>query len=543
MEPIESLAQHQTLVAGLRGPGAFPHPAGNQETIETHISTVVLAGEFAYKIKKPVNLGFVDFSSLALRHHFCQEEIRLNRRSAPDLYLDVAPITGTLQHPRVNASSDAPILDYAVRMRRFPDEARLDRVARRGRLRPDHIDRLALAISELHAHCERAPLEHGYGAPEEIRCWAFENLAALGAATMREAIESLQAWTAHELQLHAADLAERQMDGHIRECHGDLHLGNLVLIGEAPLPFDCVEFNNRLRFIDVISDIAFTFMDLVEHDLTPLAWRLIDVYLQHTGDYRGLAVLRFYAVYRALVRAKIAQIRLHQPDTPDAEQHQDRAAAARYIEVAGRLATAGSPRLILTCGLAGSGKTTVAQVLLERLGAIRVRSDVERRRLFGVDPADHRPDAVASGLYRADATRRTYERLAEVAGAILQAGIPAIVDATFLERAQREALRDVAAQAAVPFSIVACEASLATLRDRITRRLRQRSDPSDATPQVLEHQVETFEPLTAQERAFTIRIDTDIDQEGLERRAAQAAEALSAEALSPAHEPAFGRKS
>ena len=542
METVDSIAQHAALIAGLRAAAAFRHPIGEVEVIETHISTVILAGDFAYKIKKPVNLGFADFSSLALRKHFCDEEIRLNRRAAPDLYLGVVKICGTLEHPRVGDDGSTPILEYAVQMRRFAGQARLDQVAQSGRLTADHIDRLAATIAALHARCDRAPPDRGYGSIEEIRRWATENAADLRAeaspGTASEQIERLQAWTALELARRAPEFTARQVDGHVRECHGDLHLGNLVLLGETPVPFDCIEFNDRLRFIDVINDVAFTFMDLIEHERATLAWRFIGAYLERTGDYQGLAVLRFYAVYRALVRAKVTRIRLHQP-VPADEKIEDLAAVARYVEVAQRLAAKAAPRLILTCGLAGSGKTTVAQMLLERLSAVRVRSDVERKRLFGVDPAGHRVSSVGAGLYAADATRRTYRRLLDAARAIMNADIPAIVDATFLKEVDRRMFRELAQQAAVPLSIVACQAPLPTLRARIERRLQAGSDPSDATPAVLEHQLEAFEALTPDEQAVAITIDTDTDLESLERRCERVVAEFAT--LTPGPSPASGR--
>jgi aminoglycoside phosphotransferase family enzyme/predicted kinase len=517
------------LVAGLREPGAFPHPTGPVDAIETHISTVVLAGEFAYKIKKPVDLGFVNFSSLDLRRHFCGEEIRLNRRSAPDLYLDVVPIGAPLQRPRVGVDP-AAALEFAVRMRRFPDDARLDRVARSGRLAPAHIDRLAAVIADFHMRCGPAPVDRGYGTPQDIRRWAVENLSELhqhaAAGPLRDDIERLQGWSLQELAKREAVIAARRADGHVRECHGDLHLGNLVLLGETPLPFDCIEFNDRLRFIDVINDVAFLFMDLLEHGLSPFAWRFLGGWLERSGDYAGLALLRFYAVYRALVRAKVAQIRLGQPATPPAERLEDEAAVGRYVGLAVRLARPPPPRLILTCGPAGSGKTTVGGMLLERIGAVRVRSDLERKRLSGLDPGTHRIEAVGDGLYGADATRRTYQRLAEAAEAILDAAIPAIVDATFLARGDRQAFRELARRRGVPFSIVACQAPAATLRARVAQRLQQGSDPSDATLQVLEHQLASFEPLTADEEVFTIRVDTDTDRENMQGRVEQVAATL-----------------
>ncbi len=517
MEAVASLVQHAALVAALREPAAYAHPVDTVELIETHISSVLLAGEFAYKLKKPVNLGFADFSSLARRQRFCDEEIRLNRRGAPQLYLDVVPIRGPLEHPCVgdHRAHGAPI-DYAVRMRRFGSQARLDQVARAGRLTPIHIDRLAANIAALHAQCERAPSGSDYGTLPDIRRWVLDNIASLQAECVTSAllpsIEQLREWTARELHRRGASLAARREAGWVRECHGDLHLGNLVLLNDAPVPFDCIEFNDALRTIDVMNDIAFTFMDLIEHDLAPFAWRFLSAYLEHTGDFEGLAVLPFYAVYRALVRAKIAQIRAAQPGTPQAERDDDRAALERYIRAGVSLAEPGAPQLVLTCGLAGSGKTTVAQFMLETLGAVRVRSDVERKRLFALPAQAHRPAQVGAGLYDADATQRTYERLAAAAARILGAGMPAIVDASFLQHRHRQAFHDLARAAGVPFSIVACQAPLATLRARITQRQALQTDASDATLEVLEHQRAAFEALTPDELAVTRHVDTGGDR-------------------------------
>lgn len=386
MDKNDALDAHALLVAALRDPAAYPHPVGAVEVIDTHISSVLLAGEYAYKLKKPVDLGFVDFSTLARRHHCCDEEIRLNRRSAPSLYLDVVPITSSPTDAKPRIGGEGAPLDYAVRMRRFAGDARLDQMARAGTLDASLIDRLAATIAAFHSHCARAPEHSAFGTAERIRAWARANLVELrrliADAEQEQRIDRLAQWTEAEFARRADVFAARRAEGFVRECHGDLHLANLALIDGEPVPFDCIEFNPELRFIDVMSDVAFTWMDLLDHGLPQLAARLLNGYLEATGDYAGLASLRFYAVYRALVRALVALIRRGQPDSSAAEQMCQEQACARYLAVAERIMQVSPPRVLLVSGVTGSGKTTVAQHLLERLGAVRVRSDEHQLQSF-----------------------------------------------------------------------------------------------------------------------------------------------------------------
>ncbi|MCK6429794.1 MAG: phosphotransferase, partial [Burkholderiaceae bacterium] len=299
----DRMQQHARLVGALRaqlGGGAV-------ETIETHISTVLLAGEFAYKLKKPVDLGFLDFTTLAARRRFCEQELRLNRRTAPQLYLDVLAITGTVDAPRLGGPG-API-DWAVRMRRFAAEDLLDARVRAGRLDAACIDRLAAAIAAFHMEAPRVDAASALGSAGTVARWLLDNVEGLrehvGASVDRARIDALADWTRRELERRAALLQARHRDGFVRECHGDLHLGNIVLVDGAPIPFDCIEFNDELRCIDVLSDLAFTVMDLLDRAEPRLAWRLLNGYLEATGDYGAVPLARPYLVYRALVRAKV----------------------------------------------------------------------------------------------------------------------------------------------------------------------------------------------------------------------------------------------
>jgi uncharacterized protein len=528
-----AVRSHTALVAALRDPAVYPHRVDAVEVIETHISSVLLAGEYAYKLKKPVNLGFVDFSMLARRRHFCDEEVRLNRRSAPTLYLDVVPIARSRTSSSLRIGGDGTVIDYAVRMRRFARNARLDQMAELGTLDAALIDQLAKAVAAFHVRCDSAPSNRTFGTPDEIRRWTMANLKELQRLapdpSQRQRIERLTRWTEAEFALRAPIFAERRAAGCVRECHGDLHLGNLVLIEGRPVPFDCIEFNPQLRFIDVMSDVAFTWMDLIGHGLPHLAWRFLNGYLEATGDYAGLATLRFYAVYRALVRAKVAMIRRSQPGTSASEREIDERACARYLVVAENLTQELRRHMVLTCGVTGSGKTTVSQLLLESLGAVRVRSDVERKRLVGIAVTDHKHIGIDSGLYDATTTRRTYEQLMRTATVIVDVGFPAIVDATFLHHADRQIFRELAERLGAQPTIVVCEAPADTLHARVAARAAHGTDASDATLEVLAHQLAAFEAPGEDEKTIVKWIDTNIEHQMLSARCAELAARLRSE--------------
>ncbi len=509
------MARHTALVAALRR--QLRASTGRPVTlIQTHISSVLLAGERAYKLKKPVAFGFVDFSTLEARRRCCEEELRLNRRTAPQIYLDVVRITGSDEAPRIGGRGTA--IEYAVRMRRFATRDLADRRARAGRLNATHVDRLAEEVAKFHAAAAPAPAGADYGTPEKVLRWARENFALcllrLDDEPRRARLQKLAQWTEDEFHARAGWFAARRAGGFVRECHGDLHLANIVLLDEVPVPFDGIEFNPELRFIDVASDIAFTFMDLIGHGLPRLAWRFVDRVLAASGDYALLAGLRFYAVYRALVRAKVSLIRAHQPDAGAVERRRAAGAFARDLALAEQLAAAPTPLLLAVGGLSGSGKTTVAGLLLEHLGAVRVRSDVERKRLAGLASGERRPAAFGAGLYGPEMTLRTYQRLHEAAAAVLQAGYPVVVDAAMLRREERDALRALAAKLAVRCACLWCEAPPATMRLRLARRAAGGADASDATLAVLEMQRRLVEQPAVGEAV--LRVDTRLTRKRLD---------------------------
>jgi hypothetical protein len=513
---------HDALVRGLSRPGAYPHPAP-VEHLETHISHVFLVGEYAYKIKKPLELGFLDFSTLERRREFCEEELRINRRLAPELYLAVVPIGGGADAPRVEGDG-API-EYAVKMRRFEQDGLLEHVLEHGALTPELIDALADQVACFHAEVQRAPAGGRFGAAASIAAPALQNFDQLAplidTAAELTTLEALRRWTTAQHETLSALFDARQRAGFVRECHGDLHLGNIVLMGGKLRIFDAIEFNPELRWLDVMSEVAFLAMDLAVRGREDFGWRFVNRYLEHTGDYEGVRLVRYYLVYRALVRAKVAAMRAAQPDAGERERQSLADKCRHHLALAQRFALGAQPVLVIHHGLSGSGKTACSQAVLETLGAIRIRSDVERKRQHGLAATEPAAAAVGEGIYRRTATLATYARLAGLARACLAGGYPTLIDAAFLERGQREAFRALARELGVPFRIAWFRAPVDVLRERVAQRARRGDDASDAGLAVLDHQLRSIEPLTAEEEALSVCFDTqDLDartQSGIER--------------------------
>ena len=507
----------ERLIRSLQTAAPYAHAVDQVEVIETHISCVLLAGEYAYKIKKAVDLGFLDFRSLQSRLHFCHEEVRLNRRSAPDIYLRVVPITGSAGAPRVDG--DGPPIEYAVMMRRFEQRARLDCLLADGAMSDAIVDQLAARVVEFHRSIAVAQPGQGFGTLQTISQAACQNieqlLPLLDDAADRAALADYDKWLQAQHRQLGDRFAQRLETGFVRECHGDLHLANIVLIDGRVVLFDCIEFNAQFRWIDVFNEIAFLAMDLHSRGKPGWAWRLIDRYLEATGDYPGLALLRYYLAYRALVRAKIDLIRARQlthGDAADATHAADRLLLAKghaHVRLALDCCAPPRPALLITHGFSGSGKTRGSQSLLERLGAIRLRSDIVRKQLHGIAPLQHGNHAPGRGLYSDEATRATYARLGELAGGILRAGYTVIVDAAFLQRRQRAAFRALAAECGVALAIIHFTAPVGHLRQRIARRHAAGSDASDADLAVLDHQLATHEPLQAGEADFVLVRESD----------------------------------
>ncbi len=537
------------LIEGLSRPEAYPYRVDRVEVRQTHISVVFLAGEFAYKIKKPVNLGFLDFSTLARRERDCREEVRLNRRLAPDVYLGVVPIVegpeGLVVGSAVEPGSEAVagpdaepgadpvrgpretgrelsdgrpegLVEWAVRMRRLPDDLTLaawlaDRI-----LRPYHVAVVGRRIAGFHGRADRS---------DEIARWGrFEVVARNARENLEQAVGHLGVTLAPELHARLAAALDRELErleplirrraaaGVPCDTHGDLHLDHIYVFPDREPPgdiviIDCIEFNERFRYADPVADIAFLDMDLRFHGATDLAVVLDDAYFEASGDAEGRALLGFYAAYRAAVRAKVEGMKAleHEVDPADRRQSRD-SSRAHWILALGLLEPPERrPGLVLVGGLPGTGKSTLAGRLAERAGFSVVSSDITRKRLAGL-PADvSAAAAFGAGIYAPEWNERTYRALLEEAEDRISRGERVIVDASFREDARRAAFLDLARRLRVPAIFLDLRAPPNRVRDRI---LARQGGPSDADVDIYEEAAARWEEVSGATEALTRRIDT-----------------------------------
>ena len=480
-------AKQIRLIKALLEGGALSLPAQSIRLIETHISWILLTGQYVYKIKKALDVGFLDFSTLERRRFFCHEEIRLNARMAPDIYLDVVSFSGTPDHPVLGGE---PAIEYAVRMHPFCVDDTMDHLLASGSILPSHIDSLADVLADFHLRLPAMPSELPYGKAADLRKVLMENFSVLPVAFLDAAgqfsLAAMADVTEEEYLLKEGVISNRRPLGFVRECHGDLHLGNVVVIKGKAVPFDGIEFDPGLRWIDIMADTAFPFMDFLYYGRRDLAYRFLNAWLEKTGDYGGLTLLPLYASYRAAVRAKVHAIRAVQPGSHEADKRKDQDVFYRYQALACTCLSRQQPLLIITHGLPGSGKTTFSQAALERIGAIRLRSDVERKRLFGLAATANSEAALGKNIYTQKVTEQTYERLHDLARGLLKLGQRVIVDAAFLKKEERRQFHRLAVQMRIPFVIAAIQSDDATLRERIRLRQASGKDASEADVRVLD---------------------------------------------------------
>ncbi|MCA9034698.1 MAG: AAA family ATPase [Planctomycetaceae bacterium] len=494
---------------------AWLHDVDQIRLIETHISWVILTGQFVYKIKKPVDVGFADFTTLQSRRHFCEEELRLNRRLAPDLYLRVVPVC-RLGDGQIRVESDlnAPcesstIIEYAVCMRQFDNDRLLIRMAEQGKLTSEIIDDLGEQVGHFHESIDVAPPDSPFATVAAAVGPPMENFKALhllcqGGGTPD--VAALEQWTMKEGGRLATRFQKRAMDGRIRECHGDMHLGNMFLNPSGHVTvFDGIEFNDAFRWIDVACEVAFTMMDLYDHGQAACAWRFLDRWLQITGDYDALGVLRFYLVYRAVVRCKVDLIRAQQSGVSIQVVTSLCRESTQFLKLAESFTQPVNPAIIITCGPSGSGKTWGSQPLVEQLGFVRIRSDVERKRMVGLSALDTSQSSVGKGLYSSQSSERVYRYLLELAQSVVDSGYGVIVDATFLKSSQRRMFQEWAIQCNLPFIILQFDARPETLIERVRQRAAFGQDASEANEQVIQSQLEHRDVLTPLEQSLVIQ--------------------------------------
>ena len=497
-------------------PASYPHPAASIKHIETHISHVFLAGQYAYKIKKNLDLGFVDFSTLAKRKFYCQEEIRLNSRLAPEIYLKTMAIVALDDGLRLeDIDKDTPnTVEYAVQMLRFSRELELDCLLNnKPGLSEEILDRAAKQISGFHTKAAIASPDSGYGTARKILQPAKDNFSQIEQcvkdAELIGICNELKKWSLAQWHALTDVFTARLEQGFVRECHGDMHLANMVYWRHKVHIFDAIEFNPDLHWIDVISDMAFLAMDLASRGWRQMSWQVLNVYFGMTGDYQGLQLLNFYQIYRAVVRAKVAAIRYSQLAITQEEKSSSKLQIKRYLELAKSYTVNRVPILVIMHGLSGSGKSTVAVPLANKLHAVLLRSDVERKRLFGILSGYLGPKQSGS-LYTAKANNATYKHLGQLVIDITSYGFPVVVDATFLKVKRRMQFYKLAVEHGLNFIILSLNAS----KDELFRRVQSRTnDISDADSKVLKQQLTTVEPITEAEAEYVISV---ISRQGLD---------------------------
>ena len=491
--------ESQSRLVNSLASGAFAGKGCAVEVVETHVSWVLLTSECAYKIKKALKFPFLDFSTLERRRFCCFEEVRLNSRLAPEIYREAVAVGGSLEEPTVGT---APAIEYAVKMKRFPAEDRLDQVLARAGLRHQQLRAFAWKLCACQRQAAVAPVDSPYGSVVDLRVQHFDNFAEISSCCCDSSaalLKKIRRYSETAFAQLAPVMEARKAAGKIREGHGDLHLANLLLYEGEIAAFDCIEFNPSLSWIDGASDIAFMAMDLRHRQEPKLAHTLLSSWVEASGDYEALAVMRLYLVYRALVRAKIDCIRMRQVED-EGEAKQFAASMNCYLQLAADFIDESSRGpLILMNGSSGCGKSHCSAKLVSALGAVRIRSDLERRRM----PAG----PFAGDIYSGPAIDANYRRLVELAKTVIDSGWPAIVDATFLNFRHRQEFRDYAEKAGVPLCLLSLKASPETVRRRLEQRACAQHRVSEALYNTYEMQQSLLEPLTADEPF--VEIDTE----------------------------------
>ncbi|MEM1242339.1 MAG: AAA family ATPase [Cyanobacteria bacterium P01_H01_bin.26] len=485
----------------------YPHwTIDTIELVQTHTAYVLLTGDYAYKIKKPVNYGFLNYSTLAKRKHCVEEELRLNQRTAQDIYLEAVPIYK--EGETFSLSGNKEPVEYAVKMNQFPTGSLFSDLLDQGQLTPELMQSLAHQVADFHRRTATNERIQSFGTIARLRQAFDENYAQsqayIGHGQTQQQLQETQAYTDQAFTEWKKCFQNRIENNKIRECHGDLHLRNICLWQHRIFLFDCIEFNETFRYVDTMYDVAFTVMDCDARGRSDLGSTFLNTYLEDTGDWEGLEVLPLYLSRQAYVRAKVTSFLLDNPTIVTDQAQKIQTQAKAYYTLAWLYTQRQSGRLILMSGLSGSGKSTVAQKLARLIGAIHIRSDAVRKHLGGI-PLQQRGDA---SLYTPAMTQKTYERLCSLGIQLAKFGYTLILDAKYDRITIRKAVLNQAKAADIPVSILVCEAPLAILRQRLQQRT---GDIADATAELLTSQQATAETLTNGEKSLATYLDTSTD--------------------------------
>jgi hypothetical protein len=497
------------LVAALSDPAIYPGNPQRVDVRQTHASIAFLAGDAVYKLKKPVNFGFLDYSTMTRRRRMCKLEVSLNQRLAPEVYLGVERVTRRTGG-QYRLGGRGQVVDYLVHMRRLPDDAALSARLQADAVEAAEIEAVARKIAYFHRDAGRRGLFNAFGRPHLIARNVSENFEqtaeSVGRTITPAAYTEIVSYASEFLSAHMAVFQERVDAGHICDGHGDLRCEHVYLTDPLQI-IDCIEFNDRLRYGDVASDLGFLAMDIEAYGAPELAALLVAHY-EAVADVTLAPVLDFYCCYRAYVRGKVASLRLQDADISPAEARTTNREAQRYFHLARRY-TRGSrrPQLILMSGVSGSGKSTLARELSAILAAPRIESDSVRKQLAGLKPTTRRRAAPGEDIYSAEMSERVYAELLTAAERQLSRGRSVILDATYQRRAHRAPARELARQHGAELRVLACHGSDELIRERLRKRTDDASATSDAGLEVYLDQLKHYEPVDELPPGEAIAVD------------------------------------
>ncbi len=488
----------ETLIKALHEPKAYPHPLKDIKLIQTHISWIFLTGEFVYKIKKPVNFGFLDFTTLEKRDFFCNEEIRLNQRLSPDIYLGVVPIKK--RKDGYFFGNKGETVEFAVKMRQLPQDACLANLINRGKANPSLMEKVAYLMADFYNKAKTNEDIAKYGGPERVFINIEENFSQtvpyIGITIDKGTYDELKEYSFNFLENKKARLFKRIKEGRIKDGHGDFHCQNIYFYKDKVYVLDCIEFNERFRYADVAADVAFFLMDLDFRKASSLGHHFLNSYLSITGDYGLLGVLDFYKIYRAYVRGKISSFELNMPLSKEKKIDITERARAYFDLAYHYLKGKGPPKIFVTTGLLASGKSTIARALASRLGAVVLRSDVIRKQMLRLKINEHYYEPFAKGIYTPKITNAVYDRLIELAKQILEYGFSVILDASFNKQVYRKKVVELSKEKNISYLFLHCICDEDTIKQRLLKRQKEKADISDGHYGLLSEFKTFFEPLT-----------------------------------------------
>lgn len=512
------------LLDSMTNPNFYPHKPDAVELIQTHISYVFIAGDIVYKVKKPVNFGFLDFTSLDKRKFYCDEELRLNKRLAPSIYLDVVPIAQDSQG-NIFPGTGEKVIDYAVRMKKLPLDKMLKTLLANGRADEKVMDAVANKIAAFHKVAETGGRIDEMGGIATIRHNHEENFTQtynyINITIPEYQYNFIKDYVENFLTDNKSLLKKRVVDSKIRDCHGDLHLEHICIADEIII-FDCIEFNERFRFGDVAAEVAFLTMDLDYNGYPEQAESFVKSYLKYSNDADMIMLLNFYRCYYAYVRGKVTSFRLDQKDISANERSQVVKTAKRYFDLAYTYAVhLEKPVLILTAGLMGCGKSYQARHLAARLGARTIRTDVLRKELLNINPTDRHNEDFGRGIYSDDISRLTYDKAYELAQSEIKSGKPVIIDASFKRRSERQKAVQMAQRLNIPFYVIECTCRDEIVKMRLDKRVQEKTNASDGRWEIFQEQKNDFDEINEIAAENYFKIDTSEDPESVRQNIIQ----------------------